>query len=198
METAKKNTAPSLLLSFGNDFANRLGEKSWTYTKTVVDAGKEPLLVLDKDQRVLGANDSFYETFQVEPADTERKMLYELGNGQWNIPALRKLLEAIVPLNTFFKGFEVTHAFPFIGRKIMMLSARQIYYAEAITAELFPPVVLLVIEDITDMMAVAETLAGHAKQLELRHAEHAEKLERHIKKLQEEIVALKKGRHVTH
>src|SRR5580698_6305371 len=91
----------------GADFFERLWEESWTYIRTVVDVVREPILILDKDLRVMAANESFYRMFQVESKDTEKRIIYELGNGQWNIPALRKLLEDILPKNTFFKGFEV-------------------------------------------------------------------------------------------
>ena len=153
MKTTKNNTEK-------NDYIGRLWEESWTYIKTVVDVVREPVLILDKDLRVMAANESFYRTFQVEPKDTEGKIVYELGNGQWNIPALRKLLEDILPKNTFFKGFDVAHEFPFIGRKVMILNARQIHPKEDATKGLFPPIILLAIEDVTEMMVVAETLAG--------------------------------------
>src|SRR3989344_7065813 len=104
----------------GTDFVKYFWEESWTYIKTVVDIVRQPILILDKDFRVMAANESFYRTFQVELKDTEGKIVYGLGNGQWNIPALRKLLEDILPKNTFFKGFEATHNFPFIGRKVML------------------------------------------------------------------------------
>src|SRR4051812_29380380 len=81
------------------DINSQLWEKSWTYIKSVVDVVREPVLILDKDLKVMTANESFYRAFQVESADTEKKNVYELGNGQWNIPALRKLLEDILPQN---------------------------------------------------------------------------------------------------
>ena len=68
-----------------------------------MDIVREPVLILDKNLQVLAANDPFYRTFQVEAKDTEKKIVYELGNGQWDIPDLRKLLEDILPKNTFFK-----------------------------------------------------------------------------------------------
>lgn len=173
----------------GANFVDHYWEKSWTYIKTVVDVVREPVLILDKDFNVMAANESFYRTFQVEPKDTERKIVYELGNGQWNIPALRKLLEDILPKNTFFKGFEVTHEFPSIGHKVMILNARQIQVEED-TA--FPPIILLAIEDVTEMMAVAETLAGHTKQVETKLTERTNRLETHIGKLEKEIRGLKK------
>lgn len=175
----------------------QMWDKSWTYIKTVVDVVREPVLILDKDLRVMTANESFYRTFQVDPKDTERKIVYELGNGQWDIPALRKLLEDILPKNTFFKGFEVEHEFPFIGHKVMILNARQIHSEEETTSGsgLFPPIILLAMEDITEMMAIAGTLAGHANQLESKFIERSQKLEVYIKKLEKEIIGLKKIPH---
>ena len=176
----------------GADFVELLWEKSWIYIKTVVDVVREPILILNKDLRVMAANESFYQVFQVEPKDTEKEIVYELGNGQWNIPALRKLLEDILPKNTFFKGFEVDHEFPFIGRKIMILNAREIHFKEDVSSKDFPPIILLAIEDVTDMMMVAETLASHTKQTVAQFMERTHSLEIHIKKLEKEIKGLKK------
>lgn len=159
----------------------RLWKKSWTYIKTVVDVVREPVLILDKDLRVLVANEPFYRTFQVEVAATEGTLVYELGNMQWDIPALRKLLEDILPKNTFFKGFEVSHDFPAIGPKVMILNARQIQFSDDKEFEAFPPIILLAMEDITDMIAVAETLATHTRKLEAK-----------VGKLEAEINVLKK------
>ncbi|MEK7635210.1 MAG: hypothetical protein AAB446_02150 [Patescibacteria group bacterium] len=176
----------------GTDFFDSLWKVSWTYIRTVVDIVREPILILDKDLNVMAANESFYKTFQVESKDTENKMVYELGNGQWNIPALRKLLEDILPKNTFFNGFEVTHNFPFVGRKVIILNARQIYLKSDEHSKEFPPIILLAMEDVTDMMMVAETLASHANQLESKHTENTKKLETNISKLEKEIKKLQK------
>ena|SRR3989338_2741110 len=176
----------------GVKLVEHIWEKSWTYIKTVVDVVREPVLVLDRDLRVMAANESFYRSFQVELKDTEGKIVYELGNGQWNIPALRKLLEDILPKNTFFKGFEVTHNFPFIGRKVMILNARQIHFKEDTTSKSFPSIILLAMEDITDMVVVAETLADHANRVEAKSTERTEKLETHIKELEKKLNKLKK------
>ena len=154
---------------------------------------REPILILDKDLRVMTANESFFRTFQVEQKDTTNKHVYELGNGQWNIPALKKLLEDILPKNSFFKGFEVVHEFPFIGRKVMILNARQIHFKEDTTLETFPPIILLAMEDVTEIMLVAETLANHANRVETRLMEKTQKLEIEILKLHKEISVLKKG-----
>lgn len=176
----------------GNDLIFKLWEKSWTYVRTVVDIVREPVLILDENLKVMAANDSFYKTFQVEIKDTENKIIYELGNHQWNIPDLRKLLEDILPKNTFFKGFEVDHVFPFIGRKIMILNARQIHFKEDETFVKFPPIILLAIEDITDMVVVAETLAKHSNDLHSKFLINTKKLEINVKKLEKEIASLKK------
>ncbi|MFA6495118.1 MAG: PAS domain-containing protein [Candidatus Paceibacterota bacterium] len=192
METIKKETGEIVNPAVA-DFAERFWEEGLTYIKTVVDVVREPVLILDKDLRVIAANESFYRTFQVQLKDTEGKVIYELGNGQWNIPALRKLLEDILPQNTFFKGFEVVHEFPFIGHKVMILNARQIYFKkEDAVPGLFPPIILLAMEDVTEIMVVAETLASHANQLETKLTEHTQKLELHIGKLEKEINELKK------
>ncbi len=146
-----------------NIFFGPLWEGSWTYIKTVVDAAREPVLILDKEFHVLAANKPFYQTFRVEPKDTEGKLVYKLGNGQWNIPALQKLLQDILPKHTFFKGFEVIHEFPVIGRKVILLNARQIHFKEEAKTVPFQPIILLAMEDITEMVAVAEQLARQTK-----------------------------------
>lgn len=176
----------------GPRFVEHLWEKSWTYIKTVVDVVREPIVILDKNLKVMTANEAFYRTFQVEQKDTEGKVIYKLGNGQWNIPSLRKLLENILPQNTFFKGFEVSHKFPFIGQKIMILNAREIHLKEDKTTKLFPPIILLAMEDVTEMMMVAETLAGHSNGIAIKHIEQTNKLKNNIKKLEKEINLLKK------
>ncbi len=173
----------------GSDFFDRLWEESWTYIKTVVDVVREPVLILNKDLCVMAANEPFYRTFQVDVKDTEHTLVYKLGNGQWNIPSLRKLLEDILPKNTFFKGFEVAHDFPAIGRKIMILNARQIHFKED-TA--FPPIILLAMEDVTEMISVAEKLAGHVSLFEEKLTERTGKLEERIAKLVKEMALLKK------
>jgi len=183
----KKNLKP-----IGGDFVEKLWAESWTYIKTVVDIVREPVLVLDKNLCVMAANEPFYRMFQVEAKDTEGTEVYKLGNGQWNIPSLRKLLEDILPQHTFFKGFEVAHEFPTIGRKVMILNARQIYPKEDMAVKVFPPIILLAIEDVTEMMVVAETLASHSNRLEAKLTEKSQKLETQIGILQREIEQLKK------
>ena len=116
-----------------------------TYAEGVVETVREPLLVLSSDLRVKTANRSFYQTFQVLPRETEGRLIYHLGDHQWDIPLLRKLLEEILPLNHSFDGFEVEHEFRTIGSKVMLLNARRFVQKGDQTA-----LILLAIEDITD------------------------------------------------
>ena len=146
-------------------------KECWNYIKTVVDIVREPVLVLDKELNVLTANEPFYRMFQVEPKDTEGTLVYKLGNGQWDIPSLRKLLENILPQNTFFKDFTVVHEFTFIGNKSIILNARQIR-SNSNQQALLPPIIFLAIEDVTPMMAIAETLALHVKELATKNIAH--------------------------
>src|ERR1039458_4394708 len=95
------------------------------YAKAIVEM-VAPLLVLDQDLRVRTANDSFHKHFHVSQAQTENCLVYELGNGQWNIPKLRTFLEDVLPQHSSFKDFEVTHKFETIGRRTMLLSGRQV------------------------------------------------------------------------
>ncbi len=106
---------------------------------------REPLVVLGSDLKVLKANHAFYQIFDVKPAETEGVLIYDLGNGQWNIPKLRKLLEDILPGNSAFHDFELEHDFETIGRKVMHLNARRIYTKSNKTR-----LILLAIEDVTE------------------------------------------------
>ena len=115
-----------------------------TLAEAIVDTVREPLVVLDRDLRVVAANRSFYQTFGVEPQTTLGRMFYELGNGEWNIPALRKLLEDIIPKHHTVEAYEVEHEFPTIGRRTMLLNARQVFDEEHPDLAL-----LLAIEDVT-------------------------------------------------
>lgn len=123
------------------------------YAESIVETVREPLVVLDTDLRVMSVNRSFYQTFKVTPEDTERKLIYDLGNRQWNIPKLRVFLEEIIPRNKQFQNFEVDHEFPNIGRKVMMLNARQIY-RKGIRAQM----ILLAMEDITERKKAEEEI----------------------------------------
>lgn len=114
------------------------------YAESIIDTIREPLIVLDSRMKVVSANRIFYRTFKVSKKDTEGKIIYDLGNRQWDIPKFRELLEKILPENTKFENFEVEHDFPSLGHKKMLLNARKIMQKSKGTE-----MILLVIEDIT-------------------------------------------------
>ena len=149
---------------------------------SILGSIREPLIVLDRDLKVVTANPSFYRTFHVKPAETEGVLIYDLGSRQWDIPKLRKLLEDILPQNTDFHDFEVAHDFEAIGSKIMHLNARRIYDQGNQTQ-----LILLAIEDVTER----EYYKKHLEELvEERTAEIRnlkEQLEAERAYLQEEI-----------
>ena len=149
------------------DDANKLAQ-------AIVNTIPEPFLVLDADLRVLEASRSFYEIFRVDPAQTQDCLLYDLGHGQWDIPALRVLLETILPDRVAMDGFEVDHDFPAIGHRIMLLNARKVLYDESDTMA-----ILLAFRDITARRAIE-----HEKAVLL---ERSEELRRQNEVLLEEM-----------
>ena len=121
-----------------------------SYAESIVATVRGPLLALDRGLHIMTANRSFYETFAVTPPEVIGRFIYDLGDGQWDIPALRTLLEDIVPTNSSFEDYEVEHDFEHIGPKTMLLNARR-----------FPPggefeLLLLAIEDITERKRLVE------------------------------------------
>ena len=130
--------------------------------QAIVDTVREPLLVLDKDLRVIAASRSFYLTFRVDRQHTLGRLLFALGDGQWDIPGLRELLEKIVPERGELEGYEVSHEFPDIGQRIMLLNARKVFYENE-----HHTTILLAIEDITDRRASEQALQELLRQREL-------------------------------
>ena len=126
------------------DALKRSLDQTREYADTIVESAREPILVLDAKLQVTAANPAFYRTFDVSVEDTEGRLIYELGNGQWNIPRLRVLLEEIIPQNSRVDDFEMSHEFLHIGSREMQLNARRV--------ELQPghPFILLAIEDVTE------------------------------------------------
>lgn len=159
--------------------ADQLWTVAWTYIKTVVDTLREPFLILNKNLQVISANRTFYSVFQTNAQETEGKPVYELGNGQWDIPRLKILLEDILPKNTFFEDFRVEHEFPNIGRKIMILNARQIH-SEGVQEA----IILLAMEDITKQIQLEDQLRNYAKQLNVEIAKKTAELENRVRELE--------------
>lgn len=115
------------------------------YADSIIATVRESLLVLDPSLRIMSANRSFYQTFHVTAEETVGRLIFELGNGQWNIPRLRKALEELLPQNRALHDIEISHDFPSIGRRIMCVDARRVC-RDGDPAEL----ILLAIEDITE------------------------------------------------
>ena len=130
--------------------------------QAIVDTVREPLLVLDKELRVVAASRSFYLTFRVNREETHGQLLYSLGDRQWDIPALRILLGKIVPEHAVLEDYQVEQKFPNIGHRTMLLNARKVFYEDNSHTT-----VLLAIEDITERKAAERELQELLRQKEL-------------------------------
>ena len=138
-----------LRIKFLNDEVDEARE----FAENVINTVREPLISLDQDLRVVTVSRSFYEFFKVKPEETVGQLIYDLGNKQWDIPKLRELLETILPQKTTFDNYEVEHDFATIGRRTMLLNARQIQ--RGLGKE---RIILLAIEDITERKQLEELL----------------------------------------
>jgi PAS domain S-box-containing protein len=146
-----------VVLVFRDQTAERMAQRAVQdareFAESIIATVREPLLILDEKLEVVSANRSFYNVFKVKPEETIGKKIYHLGNRQWNIPALRKLLEEILPSNSHFDDFEVTHDFEHIGKHTMVLNARRLFREENRSK-----LILLAIEDITERKRAEEAL----------------------------------------
>ena len=131
----------------------KIETKSLEYAESIIDTVREPLMVLDQELRVVSVSRSFYGVFKVKPEETVGQLIYDLGNKQWDIPKLRELLETILPQKAFFDNYEVVHDFATIGRRIMLLNARQIERGIGKAQ-----IILLAIEDITTRKEMEEKI----------------------------------------
>jgi len=154
-----KNAVAGLVLVFRDISERRKTERalalSATYAEDIIATLREPFVVLDSDLRVKTANRSFYDTFQVSRAETENRLVYDLGNGQWDIPGLRKLLDEVLSCNQSVHDFEVRHTFPTLGLKTMLLNARP-FPPDSTSPEL----ILLAVEDVSALRERADELAA--------------------------------------
>ena len=158
------------------------------FAESVINTVREPLISLDKDLRVVTVSRSFYEFFKVKPEETVGQLIYDLGNKQWNIPKLRELLETILPQKTSFDNYEVEHVFANIGKRIMLLNARQIQQASGKER-----IILLAIEDITDRREIENGLEKARKELEsikISEDESREYAESIINTVREPLIAM--------
>ncbi len=132
--------------------------KESDFAEKIFNTVRESLLLLDKDLRVIKASRSFYNFFKVTSSKTIGKLIYDLGNRQWNIPKLRELLETILSKKKSFDNYEVEHVFPKIGKRIMLLNARKI--PRGLSEE---QMILLAIEDITERKLKEESLSEKSR-----------------------------------
>jgi two-component system CheB/CheR fusion protein len=170
------------------DLEKETGQNGGDLAQAVVETVREPLLVLSGELRIKLANRSFYQTFQVSPEEAENRLLYELGNHQWDIPKLRELLEDILPKDGQFHGFEVDHEFPTVGRRIMLIDARRLRRRKPATE-----LILLAIEDITERRRAEDQLTRQREHLEELVDERAKELKVANAQLVEEVAEHKRA-----
>ncbi len=153
------NIIDGVVVTFSDvtDF-KRMGEslaERAEYAEDIIRTVREPLVVLNGKQKIVSANPSFYRMFQITPKETEGRALYSLGNGQWDIPVLRQLLEEMLSKNTQIEGFLMEHEFPIIGKRRMLLNARRIVQKVS-----HRELILLAIEDITNQKERLQIIDG--------------------------------------
>jgi two-component system, chemotaxis family, CheB/CheR fusion protein len=131
------------------------------FAEAIVETVREPLVILNHNLTVVSANKAFYETFQARQQETEGRLIYDLGKGQWNIPELRELLDNILPAHSTFRDFEVVSEFAHVGRKVMLLNAREVFDANAQART-----ILLAIEDTTERKRAEDALKATNAELQ--------------------------------
>ena len=123
-------------------------ERPRTLANAIVDTVREPLVVLDRDLRVVAASRSFYRAFGGTPNNTQHRLFHELADGQWDIPALRKLLQGVILQERTIEAYEIEYEFGTVGRRTLLLNARQVF------DEAHPhSALLLALEDATERRA---------------------------------------------
>ncbi len=135
------------------EVTKKTADDALEFAESIINTVRDPLIVLDQDLRVVKVSRSFYDVFKVIPEETVGQLMYDLGNKQWDIPVLRELLETILPQKATFDNYEVEHDFTTIGKRIMLLNARQIHRVMGKDR-----IILLSIEDITERKQLEEQI----------------------------------------
>ncbi len=173
--------------------ANSVWSSGLTYIKYVVDTAREPFLVLDKDLTVVSVNESFYRFFTTTEEETLNRKVYDIGEKQWDISQLRRLLENILPKSSFFKDFEMEHEFSVIGKKVLLLNARIVFNENDPEKT---PLIILAMEDVTKERLLDEKMKEYTKELEQKVVERTTALEKKLlegnKSLDDRILELEK------
>src|SRR5580704_15721532 len=130
------------------------------FSESIIATLREPFVVLNRDLRVKMANRAFFESFHASKEETEDRLVYELGDGQWDIPLLRTLLNEVLSNNHPIRDFEAEHNFPGIGQRVMLLNARK--FSPEPDA---PPLILLAIEDVTERRRLERQMQEQAAAL---------------------------------
>ncbi len=155
---------------------NELLQESYNYSQTIIATIHEPMIILDHNFKVKSANKSFYKKFHVTKEETEGMPLFDLGNKQWDIPKLHELLEAMLLKNAHLSNFEVTHEFPGLGEKIMLLNASRI-----IQKTHREKLILLAIKDVTERVIQQRKKDGENKENIRVHKRDKLELEKAVK-----------------
>jgi two-component system CheB/CheR fusion protein len=168
LETAKEElqSANEELLTTNEEIRERNRElgtlndklkEALNYAETIIKTVTQPFLVLDGDLHIVRANPAFYNTFMTTPEATEQRLLYDLGDKQWDIRELRQFLQALISKDTSFKNYEITHVFPNVGKKTMRLNGTHLAWEEK-------PQILLAIEDVSDYRTALDTLKDNDRR----------------------------------
>lgn len=150
----------------GNDSAGNAGDARQRFglaglAEAIVETLDQPLLILTSNLTIADVNSAYCETFGVTAEETRGQPIYQLGNGQWDIPELRRLLEQVLPERTMVKGYRIEHKFPNIGKRVMILNARIIMADDG-----RPELILLTVSDRTEAEQARFELEGHREFLE--------------------------------
>ena len=164
----RERLPPANLWALADSQSARDLDDASALAQAIVDTIRDPLLVLDEDLRVVTANRSFYQTFRMNRADVHGRPVYGLGDGQWDIPELRLLLEDVAPQHAVMEAYEVEQDFRAIGRRSMLLNAREVF------SQRNHKLILLAIEDVTERRAAERQMAEllHQKETLLQEMQH--------------------------